>query len=342
MDDKGHKMSKSAGNGISPTDVANKMGADIIRLWVASVDASADVPVSMGILQQTAESYRKIRNTMRFMLANTTDFDPKHDTLPFGELGTVDQYLMLRLNQVVQTSLDAYKAYDFAKVFKTVNAFLTNDLSAFYLDFAKDVVYIEAANDPKRRAMQTVMYAALNALTRLLTPILPYTMEEIWTFLKEDTDYAALADMPVVQQYPDSENTLAQWHEFMQFRTNVLKSLEEARNNKVIGKSFEAAVTVYPDAHLAKLLTDLNTNVRQLLIVSKLTIAAPDAAKPDEADTYENAAIVVTHAPGEVCPRCRMTREDIGVDAHYPELCGRCAKIVAAAFPETEQTGLEA
>ncbi|MFT8410002.1 isoleucine--tRNA ligase [Schleiferilactobacillus perolens] len=342
MDTKGHKMSKSAGNGISPTEVSDKMGADIIRLWVASVDASADVPVSMGILQQIAESYRKIRNTLRYMLANTTDFDPKKNALPFGELRTVDQYMMMRLNQVVQTSLDAYKVYDFTKVFKTVNAFLTNDLSAFYLDFAKDVVYIEAENDPKRRAMQTVMYAALSALTRLLTPILPYTMEEVWTFLKEDEDYAALADMPVVQQYPDTDDTLAQWQEFMKFRDEVLKSLEEARNRKDIGKSFEAAVTIYPDKHLAQLLSDLNTDVAQLLIVSKLTIADAAAAKPADGDQYDNATIVVSHAPGEVCPRCRMTREDIGIDKDYPELCGRCAKIVAAAFPETKETGLEA
>jgi isoleucyl-tRNA synthetase len=167
-------------------------------------------------------------------------------------------------------------------------------------------------------------------------------MEEVWTFLKEDEDYAALADMPVVQQYPDTDDTLAQWQEFMKFRDEVLKSLEEARNRKDIGKSFEAAVTIYPDKHLAQLLSDLNTDVAQLLIVSKLTIADAAAAKPADGDQYDNATIVVSHAPGEVCPRCRMTREDIGIDKDYPELCGRCAKIVAAAFPETKETGLEA
>ena len=339
LDDKGHKMSKSLGNVISPNDVIKRMGAEIIRLWVAQADTTSDVAVSMGILQQSAESYRKIRNTFRYMLANTSDFDPKEKRVSYDDLRSVDQYMEVKLNDLVKDCLAAYDKFDFTTVFKKVFNFISNDLSAFYLDFAKDVLYIEDQDSHARRSMQTVIYDAAVKLDKILTPILPHTMEEIWGFLKEPEDYVQLANMPKVEGYANHDELLENWGKFMNLRNDVLKALEDARNKKLIGKSFEAAVTIYPDKETKAMLDDLDADFRQILIVSKLTIA--DGEAPEDAEKLNNASIVVEHAEGEVCPRCRMIRTDIGEDPKLPKLCGRCAKIVEADYPEAVQEGLE-
>lgn len=339
LDDKGHKMSKSLGNVISPNDVIKRMGAEIIRLWVAQADTTSDVAVSMGILQQSAEGYRKIRNTFRYMLANTSDFDPKENRVSYDDLRSVDQYMEVKLNDLVKDCLAAYDKFDFTTVFKKVFNFISNDLSAFYLDFAKDVLYIEDQDSHARRSMQTVIYDAAVKLDKILTPILPHTMEEIWGFLKEPEDYVQLANMPKVEGYANHDELLENWGKFMNLRNDVLKALEDARNKKLIGKSFEAAVTIYPDKETKAMLDDLDADFRQILIVSKLTIA--DSEAPEDAEKLNNASIVVEHAEGEVCPRCRMIRTDIGEDPKLPKLCGRCAKIVEADYPEAVQEGLE-
>ena len=339
LDDKGHKMSKSLGNVISPNDVIKKMGAEIIRLWVAQADTTSDVAVSMGILQQSAESYRKIRNTFRYMLANTSDFDPKENRVAYVDLRSVDQYMEVKLNDLVKDCLAAYDKFDFTTVFKKVFNFVSNDLSAFYLDFAKDVLYIDGENSHDRRSMQTVIYDAAVKLAKILTPILPHTMEEIWGFLKEPEDYVQLANMPEVEEYANHDDLLENWGKFMKLRDDVLKALEDARNKKLIGKSFEATVTIYPDKETKAMLQDLDADFRQILIVSKLTIT--DGEAPDNAEQLNNASVVVEHAEGEVCPRCRMIRTDIGVDPKLPMLCGRCAKIVEADYPEAVQEGFE-
>lgn len=339
LDDKGHKMSKSLGNVISPNDVIKRMGAEIIRLWVAQADTTSDVAISMGILQQSAEGYRKIRNTFRYMLANTSDFDPKENRVSYDDLRSVDQYMEVKLNDLVKDCLAAYDKFDFTTVFKKVFNFISNDLSAFYLDFAKDVLYIEDQDSHARRSMQTVIYDAAVKLDKILTPILPHTMEEIWGFLKEPEDYVQLANMPKVEGYANHDELLENWGKFMNLRNDVLKALEDARNKKLIGKSFEAAVTIYPDKETKAMLDDLDADFRQILIVSKLTIA--DGEAPEDAEKLNNASIVVEHAEGEVCPRCRMIRTDIGEDPKLPKLCGRCAKIVEADYPEAVQEGLE-
>ena len=339
LDDKGHKMSKSLGNVISPNDVIKRMGAEIIRLWVAQADTTSDVAVSMGILQQSAESYRKIRNTFRYMLANTSNFDPKENRVAYDDLRSVDQYMEVKLNDLVKGCLAAYDKFDFTTVFKKVFNFISNDLSAFYLDFAKDVLYIEGQDSHARRSMQTVIYDAAVKLDKVLTPILPHTMEEIWGFLKEPEDYVQLANMPKIENYANHDELLENWDKFMKLRDDVLKALEEARNKKLIGKSFEAAVTIYPDKETKAMLDDLDADFRQILIVSKLTIA--DGEAPENAEKLNNASIVVEHAEGEVCPRCRMIRTDIGEDPKLPKLCDRCAKIVEADYPEAVQEGLE-
>ena len=328
LDGKGRKMSKSLGNTIVPSEVIDKMGAEIIRLWVLSVDTSADVRVSMESFQQIAESYRKFRNTVRFLLANTTDFDPAKDAVAFDEMESIDKYMTVLVNKFTKEILDAYANYEFMEIYKKLINFITTDLSAFYMDVAKDVVYIEAPDSKKRRSMQTVLYDVVVRLTKLMTPILPHTTEEIWKYLKEDEEYAQLSEMPEVKHFNNEEKLVDLWNRFMNLRSGVFKALEEARNEKLIGKSFEAHVDLYVSNGVQADLDALNANVRQALIVSALDVHPLSEAPENALKFNDEYAVVVEHAEGEVCPRCRMIKTDIGSDADLPTLCASCAEIV--------------
>ena len=342
LDGEGRKMSKSLGNTIVPDKVIKQMGADILRLWVSSVDYEADVRVSMDILNQVSEVYRKIRNTMRFLLANTTDFEPAKHAVAYDELRSVDKYMLVRLNEVIKTIREeGYEKYDFTQIYKTVVNFLTVDLSSFYLDFAKDVVYIQAEDSYERRCMQTVFYQAAVALTKLLTPIIPHTTEEIWTYLKEEEEYVQLAELPSYEEYPNQGELLDTWKAFMDFRDKVLKALEEARNEKVIGKSLEAKVTIYLNEQVAVLLTALDADLAQLLIVSPDSFSISKDAAPENALAFDDVAILVEKAEGEVCDRCRQVRTTVGEDEKLPTLCASCAHIVEENYPEAVAEGLE-
>ena len=339
LDGKGEKMSKSKGNIISPNDVAKQYGAEILRLWVASVDTDNDVRVSMEILGQVSESYRKIRNTLRFLLANTSDFD-KGQALAYEDLRPVDQYMMVKFNQLAATITKAYENYRFMDVYKAVNNFLTVDLSAFYLDFAKDVVYIEAADNLARRQMQTVFYDILVKITKLLTPILPHTAEEIWSYLDQETEeFVQLAEMPEATSFANQDSLLASWDAFMTMRTLAQKALEEARNDKLIGKSLEAHLTIYASEAVRAELAALDSDLAQLLIVSELTISEKEA--PEDAVKFEDVAFKVQHARGEVCDRCRRTDESTKERPYGVTICDHCAGIVESNFPQAVAQGFE-
>ncbi|MFS5144570.1 isoleucine--tRNA ligase [Streptococcus agalactiae] len=342
LDGKGEKMSKSLGNTILPSDVEKQFGAEILRLWVTSVDSSNDVRISMDVLKQTSETYRKIRNTLRFLIANTSDFNPKQDAVAYENLGAVDRYMTIKFNQVVDTINKAYAAYDFMAIYKAVVNFVTVDLSAFYLDFAKDVVYIEAANSPERRRMQTVFYDILVKLTKLLTPILPHTAEEIWSYLEhEEEEFVQLAEMPVAQTFSGQEEILEEWSAFMTLRTQAQKALEEARNAKVIGKSLEAHLTIYASQEVKTLLTALNSDIALLMIVSQLTIA-DEADKPADSVSFEGVAFTVEHAEGEVCERSRRIDPTTKMRSYGVAVCDASAAIIEQYYPEAVAQGFEA
>jgi isoleucyl-tRNA synthetase len=333
LDGEGRKMSKSLGNTVLPEKVVKNMGADIVRLWVSSVDYESDVRISDDILKQVSETYRKIRNTMRFLIGNTEDFQPKEHTVAYEELRSVDQYMMARLDQVVETCVTAYKEYEFSTIYQTIMNFCTVDLSAFYLDFAKDVVYIEKEDNQERRAMQTVFYEVLVKLAKLLTPIIPHTTEEIWSFLKEEEQYAQLAELPESSVREDQAEILGQWEKFLDIRDAALKALEVARNEKTIGKSFEAHLSLFVDEDTKALFSSLDANLEQLFIVSQLDIKEL-AAAPAEAMQFDNLAILVEHAHGETCERCRAIKAEVGTIADATSLCERCADIVRSEYPE--------
>ena len=337
LDGKGRKMSKSIGNTVDPNKIMNQMGADILRLWVSSSDYQADVRISDDILKQVADVYRKIRNTFRFLLGNTSDFNPTTDAVAYDKLSEADQYMLATYNRLARQIDEAYNKYEFSTVYRAVNNFVTTDLSNFYLDFAKDVVYIEAEESAARRSMQTVFYTIAKGLTQLLAPLLPHTADEIWSYLEFETAKSVhLTDFELVAETAEQTQLIEKWTRFMTLRDVVQKALEEARNEKLIGKSLMAKVTIYADQATSDLINSINNDVKQLLIVSDFEVVVGTENAPETATRGDNVAVVVTAATGETCERCRVVKTDVGTHAEHPTLCGNCASIVEEHYADVD------
>ncbi|MGX1264715.1 isoleucyl-tRNA synthetase [Rossellomorea marisflavi] len=329
LDGNGRKMSKSLGNVVVPEKVMKQLGADILRLWVASVDYQADVRVSDPILKQVAEVYRKIRNTFRFLLGNLSDFDPGVHAVSYSDLREVDRFMLVKLNDLVKNVKNSYDKYEFAGIYHAVNNFCTLDLSSFYLDFAKDILYIESADQHDRRAIQTVLYECLVSLTKLMSPILAHTADEVWVHIPGvEGESVQLTDMPEVQSFDGAEELKQKWNAFLDVRDDVLKALEEARNEKVIGKSLTAKVTLYVDEKTEALLSSIKEDLKQLFIVSSFEIGGRASEAPAEALSLGANSIVVEKAEGETCERCWTVSPHVGEDQDHPTLCPRCAAVV--------------
>jgi isoleucyl-tRNA synthetase len=329
LDGNGRKMSKSVGNVIVPEKVMNQFGAEILRLWVSSVDYTADVRVSDSNFKQVGEVYRKIRNTFRFVHGNTSDFNPNTDSVAFEDLRPVDQYVYVKLQGLIKEVRQAYEDYEFAAVYHAVNNFCTGILSSFYLDIAKDVVYIENKEHPHRRSMQTVMYESLFALVKLLAPILPHTADEMWSHLEHvEEESVQLTDMPEAQDLGVKAEQLAErFATLMLVRDDVLKALEVARNDKGIGKSLEAKVTVFVPEKLNDIFKADDIDYAQFFIVSKF-IEGDAASVPENALKLDTVSVLVEKADGEKCDRCWTISETVGADETHPEICTRCAEVV--------------
>ena len=327
LDGEGRKMSKSLGNTIDPLKVMNQYGADILRMWVASVDYTGDVRISMDMLKQVSESYRKVRNTLRFLHGNVSDFK-EADRVAYADLREMDQYMYMRLQDVLKTVRAAYDRYDFSTVYTTINNFVAVELSSFYLDIAKDVVYIEGTDNKDRRAMQTVMYDTLMTLLKVLTPIIPHTTEELWSYIGAEEASVQLTDFPEVDEQANFADLRAKWNKIIAIRDEVLKALEEARNAKVIGKSLEAKLSVYADSDVVALLNDSNVDFAQLSIVSQFVVAGTKEQAPENALVLDKTAIVVEKADGEKCERCWTISETVGSNEKHSTLCTRCADVV--------------
>jgi isoleucyl-tRNA synthetase len=318
LDGDGRKMSKSLGNVVDPNKIANSMGSDIFRLWTASVDYQADVRLSDNLIKQVSESYRKIRNTIKFLLGNIFDYDDKKDKIAFAELGQVDQYILIKTNNLIKEVLEAYDDFKFDVVYRKITNFVTF-ISSFYLDFAKDILYIEKTDSLARRSIQTVIYRILDALLKLLTPILPHTTSEAFSYLpNKDADDVYLTDMP---KYEEMDNQIeAIFDEFMELREDVLKALENARNEKVIGKSLNASVVIYPKPKVENILNKLDVNLAQIFIVSKFEVAK------DGFGAYkgQDVTIDVFKAEGHTCDRCWQIVDHVDEDG----LCPRCKEVI--------------
>lgn len=337
LDGEGKKMSKSLGNTIDPLKVCNTLGADILRLWVSSVDYQADVRISDGILSQISEVYRKIRNTLRFLLGNLSGFDPSKDRVPFERMNELDRYALIRMNRMLERTLEAYDHYEFHVVYQAVHHFCAVEMSAFYLDIVKDRLYVSAENDPQRKACQTVLYDALTAITKLIAPILPHTAEEVWKYVPGTGLLSVqLSELP----QPDSSLYQAdlekKWDRFMEVREEVYKALEVARKDKVIGNSLAASVHIYADEQTLGLLSAFD-RLDQLFIVSEVKLHTADEQPPEDAMKFSGIAVKVLVAEGDKCERCWNVTPEVGSDAEHPSLCPRCASIIKEHFSDSQQ-----
>jgi isoleucyl-tRNA synthetase len=332
VDEKGRKMSKSLGNGVDPLQVIREMGADILRLWVSSADYKNDVAASPRIMKQMTEAYRKIRNTLRFLLSNLNDFDPDIDKVAYNELQEIDRWALLKLTKVVERVLQGYENYEFHWVYHTVHNFCAVELSSIYMDIVKDRLYVEGTKSVLRRAAQTVLNETLNALVRLLSPILTFTAEEIWPYVpgvkKEST--VQLADLPKVREEWLDEELAEKWDKVLDLRTDVAKALERARQEKLINHPLTAQVELYPTSEQYEFL-QLVPNLADIFIVSGLNVHNPDEVRPDGvwlAEAHEGLAILVRPAEGEKCERCWMFNKAVGENKEHPTLCPRCATVL--------------
>lgn len=332
VDEKGRKMSKSLGNGVDPLQVVRDMGADILRLWVSSADYRNDVAASPRIMNQMVEAYRKIRNTLRFMLGNLYDFDPAVNCLPYRKLEEIDRWILLKLGKIIEKVIKAYEDYEFHVVYHTIHNFCTVELSSIYLDIVKDRVYVEAKDSILRRGAQTVMYEILNALVRLLAPILVFTADEIWSYIpgvKEGSD-VQIEEMPECNPEWLDDELAQKWDKILALRNDITKALEIARQEKLINHSLKAKVDLYPDEKQYELLKGID-NLAEIAIVSQLQIHEPGEECPENAlqsESLEGVGIVVSAASGSKCERCWMYSQKVGENEQYPDLCPRCLRIV--------------
>ncbi|MFA9557381.1 isoleucine--tRNA ligase [Evansella sp. AB-rgal1] len=327
LDGEGRKMSKSIGNVVIPDKVMKQLGADILRLWVSSVDYQADVRVSDNILKQVAEVYRKIRNTFRFMLGNIHDFDPAKDAIAFEDMSELDQYMLVKLNNVVRDVRKGYDEYQFGTVYNKVHNFCTIELSSFYMDIAKDTLYIQHADHPERRGIQTVMYETLVTLTKLMTPILSHTADEVWAHIPGVTEESVqLTDIPDAKDYGNATELVQKWDHFMDLRDDVLKALEEARSEKGLKKSLETSITLYADDSDKQLLQGISA-LHKLFITSNAVVASK-ADAPVDAKAYEFLSVKVEAAEGEKCERCWVVAPSLGKNEQHRGLCDSCTDIV--------------
>ena len=335
LDEQGRAFSKSLGNGVDPVDVAKRLGAEIIRLWVASVDFREDVAASENLMQRVGDNYRKLRNTLRFLLGNIHDFKPSEHAVPFEKMEPLDQYVLARTAELDAKVRKAYDDFEFHRAYHALNEFVNTDLSALYLDVLKDRLYTFAPNHPARRSAQTALWRIAEALTRLIAPILSFTAEEVWAYLphvegREPSVHLALFP-DLADIVPGNESSIeADWAQLLLMREQAMKALEEARAAKTIGKGLEASVTLQACNNAGTqnfdLLTKYRDSLPELLNVSSVEVSSYVIA--GASGWWMNASACAATAPK--CERCWRHVEDVGHDTRYPTVCLRCAEALEA------------
>jgi isoleucyl-tRNA synthetase len=341
LDEQGRALSKSAGNGVDPVDIAERMGGEIVRLWVASVDFREDVTCSEHLMQRVAENYRKIRNTFRYILGNLAGFDPQLEGVPFEQMEAIDQYMLRQTTEVAEQVERWYEEFAFHKIYQRVNHFCVVELSAFYFDVLKDRLYTSAPKSLGRRAAQTAIWRIGEALVRLLAPIMSFTCEEVWQYLPAMPTRTAsvhLAHFPSTQDIlggavadAHAKEQAADWTTLRAVREDVLKALEEARNNKLIGTGLEAQVTVTAADPVYSALKRLEPQLRYLFITSGVTLE-----KGASGNGSSSTTVKVAKAPGQKCDRCWNYSTHVGEDPVYPTVCERCIAVLKEIEPEVK------
>ena len=333
-DGEGKKMSKSVGNTVVPADVIKVYGADILRLWCASVDYRDDVKISDNILKQMAEAYRRVRNTARYILGNSNDFDPSVDKIAYKDLMEIDKWALNKLEILKRKVTENYNKYEFYSLFQDIHYFAGVDMSAFYLDIIKDRLYTEGTNSLARRSAQTVMTEILVTLTKMIAPILSFTAEEIWGTLPEtlkDAESVLLTNWYENNDEYLNEEIDKKWLEIIKIRKEANKVLEKARagENRIIGNSLDAKVFLHStDANLEKFLKENKDRLELALIVSDLEIVDSHDDTYEKGEELPELYTKVAHAEGEKCERCWKYSTEIGKDSDHPTLCPRCASVL--------------
>ena len=323
VDGQGRKMSKSLGNGISPIDVCNKYGADILRLWVLSADYTMDVSISDDILKGISDVYRKIRNTARYIIGNTSDYNPD-EPVKYEDLLEIDKWALTRLNKLVKDCIKDYDEYNFSACYHDINQFCVVDMSSFYLDIIKDRLYTSKKDSVERRAAQTTMYIILDSLVKILAPMISFTAEEIWKAMKhtkeETVESVMLANYPEPNDMYDNKELTEKWNKIIKLKDIVAKELENARAEKKIGNSLNAKITIYAEGEQYKFIKENLELLQTVFIVSALEVE--ENARKDEV----KLGVKVEQAPGEKCERCWMYSETVGEDKEHPTICHRCSE----------------
>jgi isoleucyl-tRNA synthetase len=321
LDEQGRAMSKSLGNGVDPVDVAERMGAEIVRLWVASVDFREDVAASENLMLRVAEAYKKLRNTFRFLLGNLDGFEPERDAVAWEHMPPLDRYMLSRTRELTEKILGWYEDFEFHRIYQALNEFAAADLSALYLDVVKDRIYTFAPHNTARRSAQTVMWMMAEALVRLIAPLLSFTADEVWQYMPEVTsrlpsvhlelfpDPASLA--PTID--PDFMND---WVMLLSIRDEANKSLEEARKAKLIGKALDARLVLQVPEIQKGLLERYRDGLKELLNVSQVEVM-----KEPSPQVIANTL----PAEGRKCDRCWNYSVHVGEDLRWPTVCERCS-----------------
>ncbi|MDH7479900.1 MAG: class I tRNA ligase family protein, partial [Syntrophomonadaceae bacterium] len=334
VDEQGRKMSKSLGNVINPLDVIKEMGADILRLWVSSSDYRNDIAVSKNILRQVTEAYRKIRNTCRFILGNLYDFDPERNGVAEEQLLEIDRWALMKLNKLIRRVTAAYNNYEYHIVYHSVHNFCVVDMSAFYLDIIKDRLYCSPPKSLERRAAQTVILRVIEALVRLLSPVLAFTTEEIWRFLPTSDSRPSsvqLAGWPAELAGYDDPELEKRWDRLIELRGVVSKALELARQQKQIGHSLAARVHLYPEREWYGFLLTWGDDLADLFIVSQVKLHKPGEPVPagiHRSEELPGVAVAVETAAGKKCARCWQYQPQVGEDPAHPSVCSRCSEVL--------------
>jgi len=327
-------MAKSAGNGIAPKEVCNRLGADILRLWVSSCDYSREITASDNIINRVADAYRRIRNTSRFLLSNIGDFNPATDMVAPENMLALDRWAVHHTAEVQERILKAYDSYQFHLIYQEIQKFCSNEMGSLFLDITKDRQYTMQADSLARRSAQTATYHIIQAMVRWLMPITSFTAEEIWESMPNEdaVDYVLLSKWydGLFKLSDDETISAADWNTVFAVREAVSKQLEQLRNDGDIGSSLDAEVAIYCNGEVYDSLSKLEDELRFVLITSGASLHQADTA-PTGAEAIENMSNIWVHSQAsehEKCTRCWHHREDVGSVKEHPELCGRCVENV--------------
>jgi isoleucyl-tRNA synthetase len=321
-------MSKSLGNVIAPEKVIKQYGAEILRLWVSASDYRDDVRISQNMLKQMSDAYRRIRNTCRFMLGNLNDFNPEKDAVAYEKMQEIDRFALHNLQALIQRCNAAYDEYEFHVIYHSLFNFCTLDLSAFYLDVLKDRLYTSPRASEERRSAQTAMYHILEAMVRIMAPVMIFTAEEIWQHMpqiSERPESVHFSSMPVFDEKLCDEMLAGTWEKLLSIRREVTRVLETARADKKIGHPLDADVTLWCDDALAEFLSHFGDTLRTIFITSMARVASEKEKDADAAPTeVSGLSISVSRSSSEKCHRCWIHDKTVGKDDGQPELCHRC------------------